>query len=112
MAERLGPLRHGREGTRLRDGGLERPAGYDVFYAVFTAPTSIPPGSASMSQLSQVECQNANSGMPNEDYTFGHEIEANRTIYVQVMSVCANRIAFARVRRRREGGGAPVVPPA
>ena len=65
--------------------------GYDSYYSVFTAPTSIPPGSASMTQLSQVECQNANVGMPNEDYTFGHEIEANRTIYVQVMSVCANR---------------------
>jgi len=83
--------------------------GYDVFYTVFTAPTSIPPGSASMSQLTQVECQNANSGMPNEDYTFGHEIEADRTIYIQVMSVCANRteLPACTAQERTDAPGGP-----
>ena len=64
------------------------PPARDVFYNVYTVSTSIPPGSASMTQLNEAACINTNHGTPNEDYSFGHEIPANQTVYVQVMSVC------------------------
>ena len=72
----------------------------DVFYNVYIVSTSIPPGSASMSQLTETACHNSNHGPPNEDYSFGHEIPANQTIYVQVMSVCADSTLQVDIMRR------------
>ena len=66
-------------------------AGYDTYFYIYTVPTSVPPGSASMSQLAPLNCINTNDSIPNEDYSFGDAVPANKTVYVQVMSVCANR---------------------
>jgi hypothetical protein len=65
--------------------------GHDVMYKLYTTPRSIPPGSASMTQLDDDECHNGVVGAANEDYSFGHGIGANRVVYVQVLTVCANR---------------------
>ncbi len=81
--------------------------GYDVFYNVYIVPTSVPPGSASMSQLTETACHNSNHGPPNEDYSFGHEIPANQTIYVQVMSVCADSTLVVDICDEMEQDAAP-----
>ena len=65
--------------------------GYDVFYSVYTAPTSIPPGTATLGQLTAVDCQNAVSGAGNENYIHGYAIPRDRVAYLQVLSVCAAR---------------------
>lgn len=61
---------------------------YDVMYHVFLAPGSIA-GTASLTQLMDKDCQNFNT-TGGEEYSFGYDIAANQTIYVQTASKCAS----------------------
>ena len=83
------------------------PPGYDVFYSVFTAPTSIPPGSASMSPaepggVPERQFRDAERGLHLRPRDRG-EPDHLRPGHVRVREPHPS----ARVRRRREGGGAP-----
>lgn len=64
---------------------------YDVFTMLYTAPNTITPGSASIGDLHQVDCYNGVHGGPNESYTFGNAIPAGSVVYIQTLSVCADR---------------------
>lgn len=62
-------------------------SGYDVFYKMYLAGGP----SASFGDLADHGCHNGVIGGPNDDYVHGHEIPAGRTVYVQILAVCANR---------------------
>ena len=66
---------------------------FDVFYKIYTAPNTIAPGTAAIGQMEDLPggCVNNVHGGPNEQYSFGHEVPRGNVVYVQVMSVCANR---------------------
>lgn len=64
---------------------------YDVIYVVYTAPNTIKPGAAGLGDMTQIACQNAVHGGPNESYAFGDLVKGGSVVYVQTLSVCADR---------------------
>jgi hypothetical protein len=63
---------------------------HDVFFIVYTEPTTTPPGTAAITDLDQVDCYNGIRLAPDETPAFDYLIPANQTIYVKVLSVCSN----------------------
>lgn len=55
----------------------------DLFYTVYTAPTTNP----EFSDLHFLACQDGLNG-PEEGYSFGHEVAANSIVFVQVLVQC------------------------
>lgn len=55
----------------------------DLFYTVYTAPTTTP----AFSDLHFLACQDGLEG-PEEGYVFGHEVPANTVVFVQVLVQC------------------------
>ncbi|MGH2973411.1 MAG: putative metal-binding motif-containing protein [Solirubrobacterales bacterium] len=56
----------------------------DVFYTVWTAPTTHP----EFSDLDFLACQDGFNG-PEETYVFGHEVPANSIVFVQALVQCS-----------------------
>lgn len=87
------------------DSSIPGPGGHDVFYKVYAAPGAIPPGQVGFDDLLDENCFNGSTvGGPDESYIFGHEIDADRWIYVQVLSVCRNGEALPYCNAGEETG--------
>lgn len=65
---------------------------HNLYYSVYTAPTSIPPGTAQENQLTSRDCFDGVHNGGGESYSFGHQIPANQTIYIQIASICQDDV--------------------
>lgn len=79
------------------DSSLPGPGGHDVMYFVWSAPTTIPVGTATHNQLTSVapDCEDIRVDQPDELGTGGGDVPARQTIYVEVASVCNPRVMGA-----------------
>lgn len=74
----------------------------DVFYNVWTAPTTHP----EFSDLHFFECQDGFNG-PEETYSFGYEIPANTVVFIQALVQCRETEPACTQPEREAAPGGP-----
>lgn len=76
----------------------------DIFYTVYTAPTTSP----SFGDLTFLACQDGFDG-PEETYAYGHEVPANTVVFVQVLMQCNPSAECGQAEREAAPGGPTTV---
>jgi hypothetical protein len=74
----------------------------DVFYIVWTAPTTHP----EFSDLNSLACQDGFNG-PEETYVFGHEVPANSIVFVEALVQCRETEPACNQAEREAAPGGP-----